>query len=180
MKVTKYLKSNQIKYFPIKIDGKTPKGGLNDYGSHYNEFNTINEDELKERQTKNKEFPLVALNTFEQVILDVDDVDAFKEAFPKIEQKLREKCINYKSRNKRLPHYLIKLINKPQENDQKRYAIEGGDLLTGQWAWLKRNETIEDKLITNQLLKLIITIWSRTDKNRNRNWKKKKKQKKTL
>ena len=121
MQVTKYLKSNNIKYFPVKLvysehfKSDVPYSGFNGKGSHYNEFNTISDNELLERQTKHEDYPLVALNTFEQVILDVDDITKFKEAFPKLEKKLKKKCINYKSRNKRLSHYLIKLINKPDD-----------------------------------------------------------------
>lgn len=150
MKVIEYLLKNQIKYYPInlvddhKTNKKIPVGSLNGYGSQYPEFKTISDKELQNRQRINKDFPLIALNTYEQIILDVDEIDVFEKSFPKLAKLLKKKCIYYKSRNKRLPHYIIKVKNLPA-NPKARYAPPGCDVLCGQWAWFKRDEKLIHK-----------------------------------
>ena len=144
MKVSNYLNEKNIKYLPVSLyeyekDGKK-KIGIN--GAHdYHDFETLDATAIHTRQKKNKTYPLIALNTYDQCILDIDNDENFKQLYPKVSKELEDNCIYYKSRNKRLPHYFIKLINKP-ETLKHRYDLKCADLLCGQWTWLQRDEMI--------------------------------------
>ena len=107
MKVTNYLQNHQIKYFPVKLEFFEETKKTIPIGGHYKDFFLKSAKELSTRQAKNIDYPLIGLNTFQQVILDIDNLENFKEKFPNIEKQLNDECIYYKSRNKRLPHYMI-------------------------------------------------------------------------
>ena len=147
MSVTNYLKTENIKYAPFdgifnenkKLD--RIKGQFNSF----NQFKIINDNQLNLLQKKKFKCGLIAIDTNEYNILDVDDIDEFILHHPKLSKKLSKYCVNYLSRNKRYPHYLINVVNLPT-NHNVRYILKNkcADLLCGQWAWCLQDEAIND------------------------------------
>jgi len=147
MQVVNYLQTADIKFSPIDIIFNANKkvDRINGTFNSYNQFKTIDDKQLNLLQKKKFKCGLIAVDTNDQSILDVDDMDEFILHYPKIAKKLNKECINYLSRNKRLPHFLINIVNLPT-NHNLRYVLknECADLLCGQWAWCLHNETIND------------------------------------
>lgn len=129
-------KNNKI----IKIVGQT---------NGYNDFKNLSSDEIKIRNKK--QMKLMASDTSVYHRLDVDNLELFKKLF---DISIFNNTPYYLSRNKKFPHYYIKLINcninKPIISI-KHNNINVCDILIGQWAWYKTNENIinSDKQIIN-------------------------------
>jgi P4 family phage/plasmid primase-like protien len=137
MKVTEFEKQNMIKHFPIELkynDGKLQiigqKNGFNDFKLS---------DKIIDKRFE-RQYSFIASDTTMIQRIDVDDMELFKERF---DVESLNKTPHYLSRNKRLPHYFVKLINcnvnkaNIQITDDKKVVC---DVLNGQWAWYKRNE----------------------------------------
>ncbi len=89
--------------------------------------------------------PCLAFRTEDFHILDIDKVDGFDELFPELSVRLKQECPYYLSRNKRYPHYLVKVVGFPKGRQSKdgrlkaRFGLPGdvADLLTGQSPWVR-------------------------------------------
>lgn len=141
MKVTEFENKVGIKHFPIKLeyDGSRIKTIVGQKQG-YNDFKIISDKELVNRNRRPTTYNVVAGDTTMIHRIDVDDSDAFRKAIPaEIQAKLRD-TPHYLSRNKRYPHYYIKLDNCDDERPLCKH--NSFDLLKGQWAFYHRNETM--------------------------------------
>jgi len=145
MLVTEFLRENEIKYCPLDItfDNNKKVKCFNGKFKDYKSFNTISNSALVDLQKRNFTCGIIALNTFDITILDIDNLELFEQHYPQLSKTLEESCIYYRSRNKRLPHYFLYIDDLP-EDAKYRYVLKDGcaDVLTGQWAWFKRDENI--------------------------------------
>ena len=145
MLVTEFLRENDIKYCPLDItfDSNKKVKCFNGKFKDYKLFSTISNSALVDLQKRNFTCGIIALNTFDITILDIDNLELFEQHYPQMAKTLEQSCIYYRSRNKRLPHYFLYIDDLP-EDAKYRYVLKDGcaDVLTGQWAWFKRDENI--------------------------------------
>jgi P4 family phage/plasmid primase-like protien len=141
MKVVEFEEKNKISHFPIDIvyDKKNRIKEIK-YCHSFKDFRELSDDLLAARN--NRTTALMAGDTYNVQRIDVDDIESFKQVF---DMDLLGNTPHYMSRNKRLPHYFIKLVN--YDGNKDRLTIKQGkttvcDLLNGQWAWYKTSETI--------------------------------------
>jgi P4 family phage/plasmid primase-like protien len=166
MKVTEFELKNNIENFPVK-------GSISDDNKFapigYSFKNFLSPEKIKKQ--KKKRSNITAGNTYNINRIDVDDMDIFKVLF---DQDLFTNLPYYLSRNKRFPHYYVKLINMGNE---KRLNIpidyEGTrvcDILNGQAAWYKTNEKM---VKVNEIPELDFNIFKNHITNRKEKEKKK-------
>lgn len=143
MDIEEYLNKNKIKYIPIKLikDENNKIIAIQAYNKNMNSYKmfkdySYNEFEVFKNQINNNinDFDLLAIDTYEYQIIDIDK-DNYKEQFENFKDQPY-----YLSRNKRLPHYIVKLKNI--NNESSRTEFEYGDILHGQWSWCKLNEKV--------------------------------------
>ena len=94
----------------------------------------VGREEVKRRQKKNTDSEYIAIYTEEVQQVDIDKP---KYVLPESVKHL-EDCPYFKSNTKQLPHYFVK-INGESAN---RHIFDGGDLLTGQWAYARRDAAV--------------------------------------
>ena len=147
MKVSQFLKKHNIKSCPIDVqfnEDNTVKCIKN--MSSYTHFTKWSAEKLADKQSF-RGGNLLAIDTHDDPIFDIDN-KIFKYLYPDGCEKIK-KSPHYKSRNKRLPHYFVKLNysnNKMRESKNCR-SFSGEnvtilDILKGQWAWCLPNEKI--------------------------------------
>jgi len=166
MLVTEFLNNNGIKWgyillnqsknkeLQIKwLNGETYKSTDFDKNINYIDSQTLTDEEeqiiLKKydkmksdisKYKNNTVYIAYSLDKFS--VIDVDDYTLFSEKLGDKNLDLLlclNKSIQYKSRTKRLPHYLVKFdgdINK------KRYNFDGSDILIKGSVWVRINEEI--------------------------------------
>lgn len=89
-----------------------------------------------------------AFDTSNINVIDVDNIELFKTNCKDLYEYCEDNCTKYLSRNKRLPHYLIKVNNVPFEHPCLKYNFENDgifDLLRGQSVWTRVNEKVDYK-----------------------------------
>lgn len=141
MRVSAFENKNKINHFPIELKyDKQNKIKKIMHCKSFKDFIELTADKLEERNKRKTN--IMAGDTYTVQRIDVDDKELFQELF---NTDLLKGTPYYLSRNKRLPHYYIKLIN--YDGGKDRLTIKKGkttvcDLLTGQWAWYTTTEKI--------------------------------------
>jgi P4 family phage/plasmid primase-like protien len=86
----------------------------------------------------------LAYTTRDFYILDVDDLEVFQSLYPTLAKSLAADCPHYLSRNKRYPHYIVRVSDFPKNRYSKGslkrlHKMRGGagELLTGQGTWVR-------------------------------------------
>lgn len=145
MNIEEFLNNNKIKYIPIKLIYDSENKNIiaihtsNKNMNSYKTFKNYSYDEFKIFKNEYNNGPydcfnLLAIDTHEYQIIDIDK-DNYKEHFENFKDQPY-----YLSRNKRLPHYIVKLKNI--NNESSRTEFEYGDILHGQWSWVKKDEKV--------------------------------------
>ena len=108
MKVTAFENKNNVEHFPIDL--KTGKDGkvksIIGQKKGFKDFLDLSPEALEKRN--NRDYPIIASSTYSIQRIDVDDLELFKQYF---DLDLLYTTPHYLSRNKRLPHFYIKLVN---------------------------------------------------------------------
>jgi len=141
MQVRQFLQSQNVRWMPIKLNGKKPcktadyMPKMTDFYNYDKTGNPISDDELIRRQKYIEDYDYIAIDTTQVAQVDVDDIQ-YEELLD---------CPYYKSITKQLPHYFGILPNpehyknKTNWKDENDITIEKIDVLNGQWAFCQKD-----------------------------------------
>lgn len=144
IKVSEFCKNRKIKNIKINI-GVNNKGSKTvDLPKGWNEYDL---DQIQEYNFNKKKFNGYSHDTEVYNIIDVDDQQIFNKYFSSIDFS---KTPQYKSCKKRLPHYIVKILNKPTNKGkiQVSQLLEDGShgicdiLYGGNWSWYNHDEIL--------------------------------------
>ncbi len=152
--VSSFFNRHNIKFLPInlKLNNGRNMAYLDNKMLTYTSFCNRNLEECQHIYTnpKYKDYEYIASDTYDIQRIDIDDVELFEKYCPvDILERLKSGPY-YLSRNKRLPHYIVKLEGftkcntqvKAFEKTEDNKNIVICDMLNGQYAWLRRNEEV--------------------------------------
>lgn len=141
--VREFENEHQVKHLPIDLEYEGAKLRKIRGAHSYNEFTTISDYQLNIRNKKKRKY--MAGDTHFIQRIDVDNIELFKTLFDS--SNLYKNTPYYLSRNKKLPHFYIKLKNYDGTKKNIQIKHEGVvvcDILNGQWAWYNYNEKVEN------------------------------------
>jgi hypothetical protein len=156
MKVVQFLIENKIKFIPIHLCKKNDENKLTLETPYkinsYQKFNDYTFDEImkiNEKYISNEKYESIAIDTHQYNIIDIDkNIFMNSDEYKQLRIDLL-KSSYYLSRNKRLPHIFIKINNN--ECEQFRKELIFGDLLIGQWAFINKDEILQNNSIIKEI-----------------------------
>ena len=156
MKVIEFLINNKIKFIPIHLIKKNDDNKLSLETPYkinsYQKFNDYTFDEImkiNEKYINNEKYECIAIDTHKYNIIDIDkDIFMNSDEYSQLRNDLL-KSSYYLSRNKRLPHIFVKINNN--DNEQSRKELIFGDLLIGQWVFVKKDEVLQNNSIIKEI-----------------------------
>ncbi len=147
MNAIKFLKENNIKWFPIKIEEKEPKFTGN-YMPKQTDFKTKTIEEIEKRQKYLNEFEYIAIDTSQIPQIDIDMLDSKlynNENYEFIKQIINTlpyyrslSVDNGKKQGKHL--FFTTEFEFPKKRIQTKF--KDIEILSGQWGWMKKNQEI--------------------------------------
>ena len=148
MNVIEFMNKYGIRWFPIKLDNKTPMYTDN-YQPKQNDFETCCKDELIDRQKCVNKYDYIAIDTRKYKHIDIDmEKDKFysDDNYTFIKEMVKTlpfyKSLSSETTKPQGKHFFFK--NKDYEFDSKRpqTIYKDIEILSGQWAWIKKTQKI--------------------------------------
>jgi P4 family phage/plasmid primase-like protien len=158
MQIIDFLNAKKIKWFPIYIELINGKKHINSikhyeimgYKMDMNDFNTLDNNELKTRQSLISKSDYIAIDTNEVQQIDIDDTELTKE-------DLDMYCNNslyYFSVSKKLPHIFCYLEDaKDFSKREKHINNRNIEVLNGQWSFCDKHTKVFNTDKEIQILK---------------------------
>ena len=132
MDIINFLNKHQILWQPILLSNKIPFKFDNGILPAIDDYKNLSKEEIIKRQSNYKKSEYIAIYTNEIQQIDIDDPKAIEK------YSFLKEAPYYKSIHKQLPHYFVKI----DDFTKTRSDIIGGDILTGQWGYCKRNAKV--------------------------------------
>jgi hypothetical protein len=131
MGIIEYLEKNGILWQPISLKDKVPVPFTNGIYPAPNDYKHLSNDEIIKRQNMNdSEVIAIFTNVIQQI--DIDNKNATKK------YDFLKNAPYFESLNRKLPHYFVYI----KEYKGERTGIVGGDVLTGQWSYCRKDALV--------------------------------------
>lgn len=173
--IINYLNKNGIQWYPIELEIKKRKDGKYDKKPKYNkfvkqmpkqtDFIDLTEEQIKKRQTYIEYFDYIAINTNKTPQVDVDFLDNkinnYDEQTLGFNDVIKQGFPYYKSATKKHGIHAFFKTDYNFNNKREQTQYEDIELLTGQWAWCKKdvivyNADATDIVLNEDMIKQII------------------------
>jgi len=129
MDIISFLNKYNILWQPIILNNKVPLKLDNGIQPKVDDYKNLSKEEIIKRQKNYTKSDYIAIFTDEIQQIDIDQFEAIEK------YSFLKDSPYFESINKKFPHYFVKIDDYKGE----RSEMIGGDILTGQWAYCKRN-----------------------------------------